>query len=216
MTKFNAYDIKLIMLSLVALFWTAAGLLLGAMPFSFWLGRLVLKADIRHYGDGNPGAANAWQAGGWQVGLPALLLDYLKGLLPVGLACFEAGISGWELVAVALAPIVGHAFSPFLRGRGGKALAVTFGVWTGLTLGEGPLILGLLMGLFLLVQAEDAWAVILGMAGFLAYLLLRQTDPFILLVWLGNMLILIWKHRQNLRQGTRLRPWALSWLRRSQ
>jgi hypothetical protein len=54
------------------------------------------------------------------------------------------------------------------------------------------------------------------MAGFLVYLLLRQADPFILLIWLGNMLILIWKHRQNLRQGIRLRPRALNWLRPSQ
>jgi glycerol-3-phosphate acyltransferase PlsY len=204
------------MFSLDTLIWLAAGLLLGAMPFSFWLGRLLLQTDIRRYGDGNPGAANAWQAGGWQVGLPALLLDYLKGLIPVGLAYFIFGVSGWGLVAVALGPILGHAFSPFLRGQGGKALAVTFGVWTGLTLGEGPLILGLFMGLFLLVQREDAWAVILGMAGFLVYLLLRQADPFILLIWLGNMLILIWKHRQNLRQGIRLRPRTLNWLRPSQ
>lgn len=204
------------MYSLDTIFWLAAGLLLGAMPFSFWLGRLVLQTDIRRYGDGNPGAANAWQAGGWQIGLPALLLDYLKGLVPVSLAYFKFGISGWGLVAVALGPIMGHAFSPFLWGQGGKALAVTFGVWTGLTLGEGPIILGLLMGLFLLVQNEDAWAVILGMAGLLAYLLLRHTDPFILLIWLGNMMILIWKHRQNLRRGIRLRPRTLNWLRRSQ
>lgn len=41
------------------LLWTALGFLLGAMPFSYWLGRLILYADIRHYGDGNPGTINA-------------------------------------------------------------------------------------------------------------------------------------------------------------
>ncbi|MBM4467527.1 MAG: hypothetical protein FJ014_18565, partial [Chloroflexi bacterium] len=58
-------------------FWAVLGFVLGSMPFSFWLGRLFAQADIRHYGDGNPGAANAWRAGGWRLGLPASLLDYL-------------------------------------------------------------------------------------------------------------------------------------------
>jgi glycerol-3-phosphate acyltransferase PlsY len=40
-------------------FWAALGFVLGSMPFSFWLGRLFAQADIRHCGDGNPGAANA-------------------------------------------------------------------------------------------------------------------------------------------------------------
>lgn len=54
---------------LTVLFWTALGFLLGAVPFSAWLARLV-GADVRRYGDGNPGAANAWRAGGWKIGLP--------------------------------------------------------------------------------------------------------------------------------------------------
>lgn len=46
------------------LLWTGLGLLVGAMPFSVWLGKLFLRSDIRRYGDGNPGAVNAWRAGG--------------------------------------------------------------------------------------------------------------------------------------------------------
>ncbi len=194
-------------------FWTGLGFVLGAMPFSFWLGRLSLHVDIRRYGDGNPGAANAWRAGGWRLGLPASLLDYLKGAVPVGLACFNIGVSGWGLVAVALAPVLGHAFSPFLRFRGGKAVAVTFGIWTGLTLWEGPTLLGVFIGLFFLVQTADTWSLILGMLCFLAYLLLRQTDFSILAIWAGNMLILLWKHRSDLRQPIPPRLWVSNLLR---
>ncbi|MFB0546748.1 MAG: glycerol-3-phosphate acyltransferase [Anaerolineae bacterium] len=200
--------------AITALFWIVLGFLLGAMPFSLWLGNLVLRIDIRRYGDGDPGAVNAWRAGGWRVGLPALLLDYLKSVLPVGLAHFSFGVSGWGLVAVALAPVLGHAFSPFLRFRGGKALAVTFGIWTGLTLGEGPTLLGILIGFFFFVQSADAWAVILGMLSFLAYLLLRQADVITLAIWGGNMLILLWKHRYDLRQPVRPRPWVSNLVRR--
>lgn len=196
------------------LFWTGLGFLLGAMPFSYWLGRLALETDIRCYGDGNPGAINAWRAGTWRVGLPAMLLDYLKGAVPVGLAHLTFGVSDWGLVPAALAPVLGHAFSPFLRFRGGKAIAATFGIWTSLTVAEGPTVLGICVGLFYLIQTVDAWSVILGMVGFLAYLLLRQAEPFVLAIWGGNMLILAWKHRGDLRQNIRPRPFLLKLLRR--
>ncbi len=106
------------------LLWTALGFLSGSLPFSVWLGKLLTRSDIRRYGDGNPGATNAWRAGGWQIGVPALLLDFLKRALPVGLARFWAGVDGWGLIPIALAPVLGHAFSPFLRFRGGKAIFV--------------------------------------------------------------------------------------------
>jgi len=179
------------------------------MPFSFWLGRLFLRTDVRRYGDGNPGATNAWRAGGWRVGLAALLLDYLKGVVPVGLAHFVFQVSGWALVPVALAPVLGHAFSPFLRFHGGKAVAATFGIWTGLTLGEIPTLLGLSLVSFLAVQTADAWSVILGMIVTLVHLLLRRSPPFMLALWAGNVLVLVWKHRHSLREPVRPRAWIL-------
>jgi glycerol-3-phosphate acyltransferase PlsY len=196
------------------LFWTVLGFVSGAIPFSLWLGYLLVGTDIRRYGDGNPGATNAWRAGGWWVGVPALLLDFLKGAVPVGLAHFSFGVSGWGLVAVALAPVLGHAFSPFLRFRGGKAVAVTFGIWTGLTLWEGPTLLGVLLGIFFLLQTADAWSLILGMLCFLAYLFMRRADATKLAIWGGNMLILLLKQHRDLRQPIRPRPWVSSLLKR--
>jgi glycerol-3-phosphate acyltransferase PlsY len=194
--------------------WTTVSFLLGAMPFSVWMGKLLLRTDVRSYGDGNPGAINAWRAGSYKSGLPALLLDYLKGAVPVSLASFKFGFAGWQLVVVALSPVLGHAFSPFLRFRGGKAVAVTFGIWTGLTLWEGPTMLGIFLGISFLLQRADAWSVILAMLGLLVYFLLRQADTFILIIWFGNALILAWKHRHDLRQGIGLRPYVLKPFRR--
>jgi len=193
--------------------WVGLGFLLGAMPFSLWLGRQIVNADIRRYGDGNPGAINAWRAGGWLVGVPAMVLDFMKAAIPVGIANFTIGISGWGLVAVALAPVLGHSFSPFLGFRGGKAVSATFGMWTGLTLWEGPTVLGILLALFFLLQSIDAWAVILGMLAFLAYVLVRHPDGVTLAIWAGNMLILTWKHSRDLQHMPWPRPWILNRLR---
>ena len=93
--------------------WTIIGFCSGSIPFSYWLGKIFLHTDIRQYGDGNPGAFNAWRAGKYKIGLPALILDYLKGAIPVGLAKNVFGISGFGLIPIALSPVFGHAFSPF-------------------------------------------------------------------------------------------------------
>ncbi len=98
--------------------------LCGSLPFSVWLGKLFLKVDVRQYGDGNPGAANVFRSGSKAVGLLALMLDVSKAAAPVGLSYYNLGIRGIPMYLIAIAPMLGHVFSPFLRFRGGKAIAV--------------------------------------------------------------------------------------------
>lgn len=195
--------------------------LCGSLPLSLWLGRMALGVDIRRFGDGNPGATNVLRAGGRSWGLLAMLLDGLKGAIPVGVAHFALGSEGLALAAVAVAPPLGHAFSPFLRGQGGKAVAAVFGAWAGLTVWEGPTVLGLSLGLAFALIATPAWALALAMSGLLLYFALTppafnlpgfrpELWPTLAAVWLGHALILAWKHRGELGQ----RPALRSWLRR--
>jgi glycerol-3-phosphate acyltransferase PlsY len=193
------------MTPLIVVVWVVGGFLAGSLPFSVWLGYWMLSTEIRGYGDGNPGAANAWRAGKWRVGLPALLLDFLKGAVPVSLARLPTGYSGWALLPLSLAPVLGHAFSPFLRFRGGKAVATTFGVWAGLTLWEGPTVLGLFCGLFWMLQIADAWVAVLSMGALLGYWLVRGANAVILWVCVSNLLVLAWTHRRDLGRAPRWR-----------
>ncbi len=186
-----------------ALFWSGVGFAAGSLPFSVWLARAISRRDIRSVGDGNPGAVNAWKAGSWRAGLPALWLDFLKAAVPVGLARWVFGIGGWWLVPVAIAPVLGHAFSPLLGFRGGKAIAVSFGAWCGISLWEGPTVLGAGFALVGLLVSGSAWVVLGGMLVLLAYWLLRGVEPAIYGFWLADTALLLWKHRRELR---RLRP----------
>ena len=185
--------------------WSLLGFALGSLPFSVWVGRLISRVDIRRYGDGNPGAANAFRAGGWRSGALAVTLDGFKGAIPVGVAHYLYGIDGWVFIPVILAPVLGHMFSPWLGGRGGKAVAVTAGVWCGAILPWGLLVF---VGCLLLawrVQTQDAWSVILTMAGLLVFLLLWGASAALLAAWAGNTLFLAWTHRKGLmtRPGRR-------------
>jgi glycerol-3-phosphate acyltransferase PlsY len=179
----------------------------GSIPFSVWLGYYFARKDIRRYGDGNPGAANAWRAAGWRIGVTAMLLDYLKGALPVAIARYGMGMSDWTIVPIAIAPVLGHAFSPFLRFRGGKAVAVTMGVWSGLTLWAAPTVLGIALTLAVALNATDAWSVVFGMSVLLLYLLFVPSPMSLLIVWVANFAIILWKHRFALRTPPRPRLW---------
>jgi acyl phosphate:glycerol-3-phosphate acyltransferase len=184
---------------MTALWLILLGFLAGSIPFSVWMGRLFLHSDVRSYGpDHNPGAANAWKAGKWKLGVPVLLLDFFKGALPVALAHQALNFSGWMLLPVALAPVLGHAYSPFLSFRGGKAITVTFGVWTGLTLAYGPTVLGICMAAFLMIFDNHAWAVTFSMLAFLVFLLFSQAGAVLVAIWFWNMLVLYEKHRSDL------------------
>ncbi len=188
-------------------FWTVIGFISGAVPYSVITGYLASRVDIRQYGDSNPGSTNVLRALGWRWALPAFLLDYLKGAVPVSLAYFQWQITGWEIVPIALAPILGHAFSPFLRGRGGKAVAVSFGVWTGLTIGAGPSTLGLLLGLMFAVIKNSAWAMMLAFLFFGGFIIpyYASAQPEFTAVWLGNLIVFALKHGRDLKTPPQMR-----------
>jgi acyl phosphate:glycerol-3-phosphate acyltransferase len=193
-----------------AVLWTAIGFLLGSIPFSVILGRVLLRKDIREYGDGNPGGTNVGRASGNKLlGALAIAIDMAKGALPVALACYVFGVSGWGLTPVILAPILGHAYSPFLRLRGGKAIAVTFGAWASLTVPFGPFVMAFSLLALTRVIDSAGWAVmgaLLVLLGFLAVLGLAQ--PPLLAAWLGTAIILASKHWSDLTRAPRLRTRA--------
>lgn len=199
------------------------GFAAGALPFSVWIGRALLGRDIRTVGDANPGATNVFRAGGssWRgavAGLLAVLLDGLKAALPVGSAYALAQVRGWPLALVAVAPVLGHAFSPLLRGRGGKAVAATGGAWAGLTAWEGPTLLGLGLLLVTRVLRANGWAVVGAMTLLLIWLLAtppawnslwpRPTRGEMGLAWALQMAVLCWKHRADLLQPPQWRSRA--------
>lgn len=109
-----------------------AGLLafvLGAVPFSWALARLVQGVDIRTVGSGNVGATNVARSMGYGPGLVALSLDAGKGILAVLAAQW---IAPGDSLLVALAggmAVLGHNFTPFLRFRGGKGVATGAGAF---------------------------------------------------------------------------------------
>lgn len=200
----------------------AAGLVLlaylvGSVPFAFLLGRLR-GVDLRKVGSGNIGATNLARVGGARWGVPAFLLDFLKGLAPVLLAGAAGGdpIEGAAIegrgalaahvqIACALAAVLGHVFPVYLGFRGGKGVATSFGALAGLSW-EAALAAGLVwLVLFLWTRTVSIASIGAALAFPIATVLVFRSHPrevalpMDLLAALVAALIVV-RHRSNIRR----------------
>lgn len=113
--------IKYILLSLLAYF-------SGSIPSGVWIGKTFKGIDIRTVGSKNSGATNAYRNLGAVYGIMTLVIDALKGYLPLFVAN-KMGVSDKYIVVIGLIAILGHSFSCFLNFKGGKGVATSLGVF---------------------------------------------------------------------------------------
>jgi glycerol-3-phosphate acyltransferase PlsY len=112
--------------------WLAASYLLGATPTAWIAGRLARGIDLREHGSHNLGATNVYRVLGWRWAIPVALVDVGKGAVPVALFAGWAHAGPWGAVALGIAAVLGHVFSPYMRFRGGKGVATALGVFIAL------------------------------------------------------------------------------------
>jgi glycerol-3-phosphate acyltransferase PlsY len=159
--------------TLLALAWLPAAYLLGAVPSSYLLARWMGGLDLREVGSRNLGATNLYRVLGWKAAIPAGAFDVAKGAVPVALAVrLGVGPSWWPL-AVGLAAVLGHVYSPFVGFRGGKGVATAAGVFLALapaSLGVAAVVwVGLLSGTGYMSVASMGGATAFAIATSLVY-----------------------------------------------
>jgi glycerol-3-phosphate acyltransferase PlsY len=191
----------------VAAFW------LGACPFSLWLGRWLMHRDIRRYGDHNPGAYNVFRAGSAWVGVLALILDIAKGIPFVWLAHSVFKLPEPAVYAIGLCAILGHAYSPFLKFRGGKALAVTAGVLLGQPHFDIFIFTLLFVLLGFLFSQPDAWSVVSGIIAATVYVAITYGVSWELLFMLCMLVIIGIKHFEDLKTIPQFTVRPVDWLK---
>jgi glycerol-3-phosphate acyltransferase PlsY len=108
----------------------ALGYLIGSFPTAYIAGRLLKGKDIRHMGDANMGAANAFRQLGAKVGVTVGLIDAAKGILAVVIAQL-ANVSQLAVLLTGIAVVVGHNWPIFIGFKGGRGEATTIGVLLG-------------------------------------------------------------------------------------
>lgn len=196
---------NVVLLALLAFF-------LGACPFSLWLGRRYLGRDIRGYGEGNPGAANVFRAGGRLLGVTAVTLDMAKGVPFVALAHYAYDLPERTVLGIGMCAILGSAFSPILRFRGGKSIAVTGGVLLAIPNRDIFFLAAILIVVGYLFMDRAAWIIMFSTTGTLGYLLIIARSVAQVWFMVAVIVLLGYKHLKDLRRGPGLSNKPARWL----
>jgi acyl phosphate:glycerol-3-phosphate acyltransferase len=181
---------------------TLAAYLVGSLSFAVIVSRLMGLNDPRTYGSGNPGATNVLRSGNKSAAVLTLLLDALKGFVPVFLVSqFGArfGLGEGTIAMVGLAAFLGHLWPVFFKFAGGKGVATAAGV-----------LLGLNPWLGLATLATWVIVVVFFRYSSLAAIVSAVFAPFYqLLIWGGGPeaiaitvmgLLLVWRHSANIQK----------------
>jgi glycerol-3-phosphate acyltransferase PlsY len=173
--------------------------LVGAVNPATIIARL-LGEDLASAGSGNPGATNAGRVLGRGWGILVGVLDVAKGLVPA----FVAGrLGGAPLAyAVGLAAVLGHIWSPYLRGRGGKGVATTMGAMLGVHLWVALVVLPVFVAGVVLLGRVAAGSV-LGAVALVAIAVVVATghapgDVWTVLWLLALAGVVLWRHKPNI------------------
>ncbi len=179
-----------------------AAYLVGSLSFAVIVSRAMGLSDPRTYGSKNPGATNVLRSGSKPAAIVTLVLDTLKGYVPVLLAAMFAKRMGWgegTIAMVGLAAFVGHVWPVFFRFQGGKGVATAAGVlfginpWLGLaTLASFAIILFFFRYVSLASMVAAAFAPFYQM-------LIWGPGPTLFAVGVMGLL-LVWRHGANLQR----------------
>ena len=118
----------------------------GAIPSGVWIGKIFKNIDVRDYGSKNSGATNSYRVLGAKLGIAVLVIDVLKGSIPLYIAS-KFNLAYNDLVILGLVAILAHTFSCFISFKGGKGVATSLGVFLFLA----PVITLILLVIFILV-----------------------------------------------------------------
>ncbi len=181
--------------------------LLGSLSFAVIVSRVMGLSDPRTFGSKNPGATNVLRSGSKKAAIATLLLDALKGWLPVWLAQRWAGDAGWgdaTIAFVALAAFLGHLYPVFFRFKGGKGVATAAGVLFGVSwlLGVATLAtFAIVVGFTRYVSLASVVAAVFAptfylMGSDVAWLM----APPVAVALAAMSALLVWRHSENINR----------------
>ncbi len=177
-----------------------ASYLIGSIPTSYVVCRVVKGIDLRDHGSKNLGATNLFRLMGWRFAIPVGLFDMAKGFVPTALIGPAVSEETLFPLVCGMVAVLGHMFSPFVGFKGGKGVATGAGV----VLAMAPLAF---LGAFLV------WAVLVYLTGYVSLgsvvaaailplltLWLHPGKPTVFWIEAGLGALIIWMHRANIRR----------------
>ena len=192
-----------------ALLLIAGSYLLGAAPWGVILGRVFASTDIRDQGSGSTGTTNAYRVLGAKYSIAVLVLDFVKGMIPV-FAGSWLGLNRWVIAAAGFSAVAGHCWSIFIGFKGGKGVATGGGVVFALIPWLWFLLIPMAI-ILLLTKYMSVASISVAILTAIGAVLLSATDhapTAYTIACIAIVAIIIYRHRANisrLRAGTELK-----------
>ncbi len=184
-----------------------AAYLIGSLSFAVIVSRVMGLHDPRTYGSGNPGATNVLRSGSKPAAVMTLLLDALKGFVPVLLVKVfgeQFGLGDNTLALVGLAAFLGHLYPVFFGFKGGKGVATALGVLLGISgwLGLATALTWVIVAVFF--RYSSLAALIASIFAPVYYVLCSgivwNAEPPITTAIVVMAILLVWRHRENIQR----------------
>ncbi|MBA3987812.1 MAG: glycerol-3-phosphate acyltransferase [Idiomarina sp.] len=181
-------------MSALALLMILTAYLIGSISSAVIICKLFGLDDPRLRGSGNPGTTNVYRLGGWTPALLVLVMDVLKGMLPVW-GSYYLGLDPLVLAVVAMATCLGHIYPLYFEFKGGKAVATALGAMFPVAWEMALLLIATWLLVFTVTRVSSLAALItVSLAPIYAYMIKPQyTVPAIMLA-----LLIVWRHRANI------------------
>ena len=200
-TEINSWQYSLIIISY----------LIGSFPTGYLMGRLVYGINLFEHGSKNVGATNALRVLGKKAGLTVLLIDALKGAIPVLVVTYATQLNYEWSLAVGISSIFGHTFSPFIKFKGGKGVATSAGTFLALV----PQAFGTSFAIFvcvvLLTKFVSLGSILASIALPIACAFLYPSKPALWQACTVLAIFITYKHRSNIGRLFRGEENRLNW-----
>ena len=172
--------------------------LFGSIPFSLIISKTFYNIDLREHGSGNVGTTNTFRILGKKAGIVVLILDLLKGAIPVWIAMLVSTDVDFPVIIFGVVAAIGHVYSIFLKFKGGKAVATGGGA----ILAAAPIIFLVVLATFLITLKLSKYVSLGSILAAVALLISVLFTGDLFMIGFGIILgiIVIVKHISNMKR----------------
>lgn len=172
--------------------------LFGSIPFSLIISKTFYNIDLREHGSGNVGTTNTFRILGKKAGIVVLILDLLKGAIPVWVAMLVSTDVDFPVIIFGVVAAIGHVYSIFLKFKGGKAVATGGGA----ILAAAPFIFLVVLATFLITLKLSKYVSLGSVLAAVALLISVLFTGDLFMIGFGIILgiIVIVKHISNMKR----------------
>lgn len=173
--------------------------IIGSFSSSYIIGKTIRNIDIRNFGSGNAGATNSLRVMGKKLGIIVGILDIIKGMTATFIGLKLMGYTGGLIAGLFV--VIGHDWSVFLKFKGGKGIATTFGILLVLNFPTAAISMAIGLGIvFYTRYASLGFLTFLSLTPIVSSVIMKSFDMKLFIFTTTLAFLGLWRHKANIKR----------------